>query len=123
MASNSNSSEESDDNDVEEKQENDNHDELLKNEKKESRRVSFTSHEEKKKKKSKRRHSVNTCQSRNQKKLILDLTGTIEPLHESEDEDWTNLPVPTMEERKQMKARERQLLEETFRTLNIVKEL
>ena len=122
MASNSNSSEESDDNDVEEKQENDNHDELLKNEKKESRRVSFTSHEEKKKK-SKRRHSVNTCQSRNQKKLILDLTGTIEPLHESEDEAWTNLPMPTMEERKQMKARERQLLEETFRTLNIVKEL
>ena len=123
MASNSNSSEESDDNDVEEKQENDNHDELLKNEKKESRRVSFTSHEEKKKKKSKRRHSVSTCQTRNQKKLILDLTGTIEPLHESEDEAWTNLPAPTMEERKQMKARERQLLEETFRTLNIVKEL
>ena len=122
MASNSNSSEESDDNDAEEKQENDNHDELLKNEKKESRRVSFTSHEEKKKK-SKRRHSVNTCQSRNQKKLILDLTGTIEPLHESEDEAWINLPMPTMEERKQMKARERQLLEETFRTLNIVKEL
>ena len=123
MESNSNSSEESDDNDVEEKQENDNHDELLKNEKRESRRVSFSSHEEKKKKKSKRRLSVNTCQSRNQKKLMLDLTGAIEPLHESEDEAWTNLPMPTMEERKQMKARERQLLEETFRTLNIVKEL
>ena len=123
MESNSNSSEESDDNDVEEKQENDNHDELLKNEKKESRRVSFTSHEEKKKKKSKRRHSVSTCPRRDQKKLILDLTGTIEPLHESEDEAWTNLPMPTMEERKQMKARERQLSEETFRTLNIVKEL
>ena len=89
--------------------------------KNEDRRVSFSSHSEQKKKpkKAKRRHSINICQDKREKRLIVDLNTKIQTMTE-EDEHWNrNIPTPTVEERAEMIAIERKLLLETLHSLNI----
>ena len=88
----------------------------------ENRRVSFSNHTEKKKesKKSKRRHSINVCQGTKDKRLILDLSSKIHPMREEDEQQWS-LPTPSQEERSKMQEIEKQLLEQTFQSLNIVR--